>query len=86
MFLESLDEDLAQGLEGLAVAIALGCQGQADCTPPRLAEDALGYAFIPDLIDGMQLEVTGSRPHPLSPGDVLIELRGRDPDAAYDEG
>jgi len=58
-------------------AIALGCQGRADCTPPRLAEDALGYAFIPDLIDGMQLEVTGSRPHPLSPGDVLIELHGR---------
>lgn len=57
-------------------AISLGCQGRADCTSPESGEAALGYAFIPDLIEGMEVEVTQTRAHPLSPGDLLIELRG----------
>jgi len=57
--------------------IALGCQGRSGCSAPELADDELGYAFIPDLVEGVELTVTGTRPHPLSPGDWLIELRGR---------
>ncbi|MEE3331348.1 MAG: thioredoxin family protein [Myxococcota bacterium] len=57
-------------------AISLGCQGRAKCTPPISGEEILGYSFIPDLMEGIQLEVTATRPHPLSPGDLLIELSG----------
>ena len=45
--------------------------------PPLIAEGALGYAFIPDLVDGVQLSVTAARAHPLYPGDILIGLAGR---------
>jgi len=56
--------------------VAIGCQGRPGCTPPKLADRELGYAFIPDLVDSVEFAVTGARPHPLSPGDVLIALRG----------
>ena len=57
-------------------AISLGCQGRANCTPPVSGEKILGYSFIPDLMEGIHLEVTSTRPHPHSPGDLLIELSG----------
>lgn len=58
-------------------ALTLGCQGRAGCTPARLADDALGYAFVPDLIEGVAIRVTAARPHPFADGDILIELAGR---------
>jgi thiol:disulfide interchange protein DsbD len=63
--------------DAFTAAVTLGCQGRADCTPPRLADAELGYTFIPDLVEGVQLSVTAAGPHPLAEGDVLVELKGR---------
>jgi len=57
-------------------AIAIGCQGRSGCTPPVSAAEELGWGFIPDLVPGLELRATRVRPHPYSPGDLLIELEG----------
>ena len=66
-----------------AVAV-LSCVDAArrDCRPhTRGPRDPL-QAFVPDRVEGLELEVTGSRPHPLHANGFLITLRGRADDQA----
>jgi thiol:disulfide interchange protein DsbD len=60
----------------LALSLVSCANGEPDCRAWRLHEPA-GEAFVPDVIESVELEVTGSRAHPSVEGAALLLLRGK---------
>ncbi|MCZ6822787.1 MAG: protein-disulfide reductase DsbD family protein, partial [Deltaproteobacteria bacterium] len=61
-----------------AAIVVVPCAGANQETCPRYApgKASPAEAFVPDQIDSVELRVTGTRPHPFSPGGFLINLEG----------
>jgi thiol:disulfide interchange protein DsbD len=68
-----------------ALALVSCADGPAECRPWRL-HGAPADAFVPDALDSIELEATGSRPHPGVEDGALLLLGGRaSPDAVEGE-
>ena len=64
--------------DGFDAAIQIGCHGRPGCRAPMPAHDALGYAFLPDPLDDVEVEWARTLPDPVAHegGDFLIALHG----------
>ena len=59
------------------VVVPCAAGGEDRCGAYALGARQAVEGFVPDRIESIQLEVTGGRPHPFSPGGFLVTLAGQ---------